>query len=80
MPASLYCQEVTPRKKVAFQVQPSEPLIVIITGTDGRKYECALRVAVIEVTDTGLIQEADPTIPMFEFKAQMIAETKVAGE
>ena len=68
------------RTKVAFKVLPNEPLVLIAEGVDGRQFKLEIRLAIVEVVDTGVPQPQDPTLPTFEFKAQMLAETRVFTE
>jgi hypothetical protein len=67
---------VAQRNKVPFLVKPHEPQVIIVEGADGKRYEISVRFAILEVADTGVPQATDPTIPTFELKAQMVAETK----
>lgn len=62
-------------EKLPFQILPSEPMIVMVTTPNGKKYRTAMRVAILDVTDTGKYQPNDPTIPLLQFKAQMVVET-----
>lgn len=65
------------RKKVAYLTKPYEPITVIIEGTDGKRYETSLRVAILGITDTGNTEVKDGAkVPVFEFQAQMSAEVK----
>ena len=64
------------RKSVEFLVKPHEPLVIIATGADGKKYSLSIRLAVLDVVDTGVTQALDPSLPTFEFRAQMVADTK----
>lgn len=65
------------RTHLAFTVHPGEPLRVTVVGPDGTKFESKLRLAVLEVVDTGARLPNDDRIPALEFQAQLLAETRI---
>ena len=66
------------RKKVAFTVHPSDPVVVTITMDDGSKLLSRLSLALLEVVDTGEKVPKRDDLPLLEFRAQLLAETEVA--
>ncbi|MFO0646487.1 MAG: hypothetical protein U0326_09640 [Polyangiales bacterium] len=67
-------------QKLAFQVEPNDPMIVNVTRSDGKRYRISVRLAVIDVIDTGAYQAEHPTIPLFQFKAQLVADTQETSQ
>jgi len=54
-------------------------LVIIVTGVDGKKYSLSIRLAVVEVIDTGVSHPIDSSLPTFEFQAQLVADTKAVA-
>lgn len=66
-------------QKLAFTILPSEPLAILVTGMDGKKYKTLVTLVVIDVVDTGR-RQVPQDLPLFEIKAQMLAETQEQHE
>ncbi len=66
--------------KLRFEILPNEGMIVVVTGANGKRLRASIRVAILDVTDTGKFQPNDPSLPVLEFKAQVIAEVKAIDE
>lgn len=66
-----------PSTKVPFTIRPYEPMIVEVTGADGKKYEVSVRLAIYEAVDLGQPDPSDPSLPTFNFRAQFVTDTKL---
>lgn len=62
--------------KLTYEIHPSDPMTITVKDVDGKKYRVTVRVAILEVVNTGQKQEKDGRqLPNFQFKAQLVAET-----
>lgn len=61
-------------QRLAFQVHPSDPMVVTVTAADGRQYRMALRLAILGVTATHELPPDDPGTPKFSFEAQLVVD------
>jgi hypothetical protein len=60
---------------VAFEVQESPPIVVIVTGSDGARCEVKIATLILGVTDTGLLNPLDQ-LPLFNLNIQPIVQVK----
>jgi hypothetical protein len=67
-------------ERLAFQIEPNDPMRVTVTAPDGKRYPVKLRLGLIEVKPTGRMLHGGGNIPTFEFKTQLVVDYESALE
>jgi hypothetical protein len=60
---------------VAFEVKNTAPTILIVTGSDGVRYEVQVAVLVMAIMDTGLKNPIDQ-MPVFGLTSQLMTQIR----
>ena len=58
---------------LAFEVKESPPTVMMVTGTDGQRYEVKIAVVVMGVNDTGITNPLDG-MPIFNMASQAVVQ------
>jgi hypothetical protein len=64
-----------PAGPVHFEVENSPATVVVVTGSDGQRYEARIALLIMGASDTGLLSPLDG-LPVFNIATQVVAQVK----